>query len=188
MKLFASDDVSLTYVRDLLETEKPPIIEGHINARSPVRRMRDSHHGLARAIASGMKPVEASRITGFNHHYITELCDHDPAFQELLAFYREEVNKEHADLRERLVTLALDISQEIQDRIRDAPETFSNGDLRQFLTALADRTGHGPSSTVHAEVDIIEHLSYSEQKALAEALEAMNKKMIDITPAQESAA
>jgi len=185
--LLSDEPVSLTYVRDLLESDKPTV-----PLKAPgggqARRMRDSHHALARAVASGMDQVEASRITGFSQGYISDLTNNDPAFGELLAYYRKETDKEHADLRERLTVLALDISQEIADRIREAPETFSNGDLRQFLTALADRTGHGPSSTVHAEVDIIDHLSYSEQKALADALEAMNKKMIDITPKREDAA
>lgn len=186
MKL-SDEPLSLTYVRDLLETDKPALALKALGG-GVARRMRDSHHALARAVASGMDQIEASRITGFSQGYISDLTQNDPAFGELLAYYRKETAKDHADLRERLTILALDVSQEVADRLREAPETFSNGDLRQFLTALADRTGHGPSSTVHAEVDIIDHLSYSEQKALAEALEAMNKKMIDVTPNREDAA
>lgn len=140
-----------------------------------LRKMRDSHHALARALASGITNVDASRITGFDQTYIS-IMKADPAFQELLAFYAEHDAGQQADLRERMTLIALDVSSEIRERLHEHPETFTVGELRQLMTSLADRVGYGPSSTVHSTVDITETLSYEDKKALAEALKELEHR------------
>jgi hypothetical protein len=140
-----------------------------------IKKLRDSHHALARALATGMSNIEAGRITGFDNGYISILKS-DPAFQELLAFYEKHDSVQQADLRERMTLIALDVSQEIRDRLHNEPETFGINELRQLLTNLADRVGYGPSSTVHATVDVTENLSYSDQKALADALREIERR------------
>lgn len=140
-----------------------------------IKKIRDSHHALARALASGMSNIEASRVTGFDSGYIS-ILKADPAFEELLAFYAEHDAVEQANLRERMTLIALDVSQEIRDRLHNEPETFPIGELRQLLVNLADRVGFGPSSTVHQTVDITEQLSYADQRALADALKELDKR------------
>ncbi len=140
--------------------------------QSSLKKIRDSHHALARVLASGISNIDASRITGFDQNYIS-VMKADPAFQELLAFYEEHDEVQQADLRERMTLIALDVSAEIRDRLHSDPESFSHSEMRQLLTNLADRVGFGPSSTVHATVDVTENLSYDEQRKLFEALKAI---------------
>lgn len=187
--MLGAEAVSAVVVRELLEADLEKITPGSTasggSGGESIKRLRDSHHGLARILAGGVSPVEASAITGFSLSNIFTLKG-DPAFQELLSFYENEAATEAIDLRERLKTLALDVSQIIQERLIENPDSFSNAELRQFLATLADRTGVGPSSTVHAEVDIINRLSYTEQreleKQLTERLKSLEGQAIDITP------
>lgn len=137
-----------------------------------LKKIRDSHHALARTLASGISNTDAARITGFDPGYIS-IMKADPAFQELLTFYEEHDEVQQADLRERMTLIALDVSAEIRDRIHNDPESFSHSEMRQLLTNLADRVGFGPSSTVHATVDVTENLSYDEQRKLYDALKAI---------------
>lgn len=137
-----------------------------------LKKIRDSHHALARALSSGMSNVEAARITGFDSGYIS-ILKADPAFEELLAYYTEHNEVEQANLRDRMTLIALDVSQEIRERLHNSPETFSITELRQLLTNLADRVGFGPSATVHQTMDITENLSYADQRVLADALKAI---------------
>lgn len=146
--------------------------------QTSLKKIRDSHHALARTLASGISAIDASRITGFDQTYIS-IMKADPAFQELLAFYAEHSEAQAADLRERMTLIALDVSAEIRDRLHDDPASFSHGEMRQLLTNLADRVGYGPSSTVHSVVDITENLSYEEQRKVLEAL----KEIQDAAPA-----
>jgi len=159
-------------VRAQLQPEDLAMLALEPVKQSSLRKIRDSHHALARTLSSGISNIDASRITGFDSGYIS-IMKADPAFQELLAFYEEHDEVKQADLRERMTLIALDVSAEIRDRLHQDPESFSNGEMRQLLTALADRVGYGPSSTVHQPLDITETLSYDEQHKLLEALKAI---------------
>lgn len=155
-----------------LEPEDLAMLELTAVKPTQLKKIRDSHHALARALAGGMANIEAARITGFDAGYIS-ILKADPAFQELLAYYGEHNEVEQANLRDRMTLIALDVSQEIRDRLHASPETFTVTELRQLLTNLADRVGYGPSSTVHQTMDITENLSYEDQRLLAEALKAV---------------
>ena len=182
-------DCDIAFERDLIEGDLELLLFRTAEEPHMLRRMKDSHWSVAQGLASGMKPVEVSRITGFSATTIANL-ERDPTFQEALAYCREEQHLENVDMRERLRTLLFDVAQEIQDRIVDTPEAFSVSELRQTAAMLADRTGNGPSSTVHAEVDIISRLSYDEQLRIARALEEVSKissDVIDITPQEVGA-
>ena len=64
-----------------------------------LKKIRDSHHALARTLASGISNIDASRITGFDQTYIS-IMKADPAIQELLSFYEDHDEVKQADLRE----------------------------------------------------------------------------------------
>jgi hypothetical protein len=140
-----------------------------------LKRMRDSHHALARVMATGMTNVEASAITGFDSTYISILKD-DPSFNELLAFYAEHEAAQQADLRERMVVMALDVGQELRDRVLHTPENIEFNDLRNLFKDLADRTGHGPSQTVNANLNIADEMTYMQQRRLLEVLNAIESR------------
>lgn len=121
-----------------------PSAEG---ATPGLKSIRETHHQLARLLASGLKAVEVSAITGFSQSRISTL-QHDPAFTELLEFYRENENSRMADVSGQLAALSLDATQEIRDRLHDSPAGFKNRELMELATIMLDRTGFGPSSNV----------------------------------------
>lgn len=111
-----------------------------------LKRISDRHHTLARHIAGGMKPGEAAVICRYDVSRVSILLD-DPAFQELLAFYRSEIDAEYVDLHAQLAGLSRTAAAELLDRLEDAPEDFSIGQLQEVVKLGADRTGHGPQSS-----------------------------------------
>src|SRR5206468_2570165 len=91
------------------------------------------------------KPAEASIVTGYSPSRIS-ILQADPAFEELLAFYRANTDAAFAELQDRMATLSLDMVEELRERLESNPESFSNTLLLEGLKSLADRTGHGPTT------------------------------------------
>lgn len=108
-----------------------------------VKKIRDSHHWLARLLAEGKKDAEASAITGYSVSRISILKS-DPAFQEVLQHYRDIREEVFVDVVERFKVLALDATGELQDRLSEEPDGFSNGQLLDVLKAVGDRAGYAP--------------------------------------------
>lgn len=136
-----------------------------------IKSLKDSHHGLARALASGMRPAEASIVTGYSPSRISILCA-DPAFKELLEFYRSEANIAAASVHDRMAALALDTTQELQRRLDEAPDEIKTGELVKILETTADRTGHGPSpkiTQVNVNVGIATRLDAARERIKASA-------------------
>lgn len=132
-----------------------------------VQRLRESHHRVARLVARELHDAEISAITGMDLHRVNHLRNKDPAFRELVSFYRASREEELDYVKGRLHTLSLDALAEIQSRLDDAPETFSLKDLQSVAELSLDRTGHGPQSKVSAMVGV---LTGEDLKALKEAV------------------
>jgi len=141
----AGKAVTAEHVRDLnladlalLETEKgvkPPTLV----------RLRESHHTLARALASGQKPAEAAMCTGFSLSRIS-ILQNDPAFKELLNVYSGHQLEVYAGLHQKMAAVAIDAVEELHTRLEDKPEDFSVGQLVEVSKTFADRTGHAPKA------------------------------------------
>jgi hypothetical protein len=139
----------------LLATEK--------GSKSPsLKELKDSHHSLARVLATGAKPAEASLITGYSGSRISILLA-DPAFAELLAFYRANADVKLGDFQDRLADIAKMTQAEIRQRLEDNPESFEVDELRKLMMDASDRIGHGPSSkstqTVNLNVGMAERMA-----------------------------
>jgi len=126
-------------------------------ARKPgtqtLMRLRDSHHSAARLYAEGYSGVEISAITGYTQARLSVLRS-DPAFVELIEFYRGRKEALVADAELRMKQLLLDTLQELQDRVDASPEQFSPEDLHRQAKLLADRTGLGPASKTQVDVRV----------------------------------
>ncbi len=147
-------------------------------SRAPaIKRISDRHHNLARHIASGVKPGEAALICRYDASRVSILLS-DPAFQELLAFYRSEAQAEFVDFHSQLAGVGRTALDEIACRLEDAPEDISLGQLMEITKLGADRTGHGPqTSTTNLNVNV----------DLASKLEAARRRVADRTlPAAEA--
>lgn len=136
--------VKLTYHRDLeLEDierynsgEEPPPGE-----RNPLTVLRYRHQNAARLIARGLKNVEVAVACGYHPGYIGMLQE-DPAFQELVEFFRGGLDEEFKAAERALATLGMSAVEELQDRIDDPErrEFLPTKELRQIAEMALERS------------------------------------------------
>jgi hypothetical protein len=171
-------DVSV--VRELREEDLQLLAVPGETKPMELKRLSDRHHGLARALASGLSEGEAAVMFGYDLSRVSILKG-SPAFQELLSLYRDVKDQEFADMTARLAGLAKDAVLVLQDRLEEAPEEISTGQLLQIVQVGADRTGHGPSSKQEVSVthNLAQRLDAARQRARAAMIEAT---ALDITP------
>ena len=119
-----SVEADAEFVRELTPSDLTLLDQPRGVQSRPISKLRDSHHALARALAAGMKPGEASLITGYSLSRISVL-QADPTFRELLEFYRSATDDIYANLHDRMATLSMDAIAELRDRLDENPEEFT---------------------------------------------------------------
>lgn len=132
-----------------------------------VQRITDRHHALARCLASGMSATEAGLVTGYTGSRISILRG-DPAFEELIAFYREDRAAEVQDLQQKFTSLAKDATTEIQERLELDPASFNVDALLDVVKLAADRSGNGPQSkttNVNVNVNLGDRMKAARERA-----------------------
>ena len=139
--------------RQLSEADLALLASDRGTAAQPLKRIGERHHALARNLAAGLSPGQAAAITGLCLSRVSVLQG-DPAFQELMQFYRQEKDAAFADMYEQLAGLSKDALLLMRERLEEAPEEFSNPMLLEIVTKLADRSGHGPSSRSEVNVNV----------------------------------
>lgn len=161
----AAKPLSVEIERELDAMDISMLLEEKGVKAPTVINLRERHHALARHIAEGKKPGEAALLCRYSQSRVSILLD-DPAFQELVAHYRECVNAEFVDFQAKLADLAIDAAHILQDRLEDKPETISDAMLLQIVTVGADRTGHGPSqkSEVNIKIGLAERLASAQTR------------------------
>lgn len=131
-----------------------------------VKKLRDSHHMVARLLAGSAKPFEVAAATGYTRERITML-QADPAFQELVEYYRMNLEGVSRSFHDRLVNVGYDAVGVLQERLDENPENFKNKELLEVATFVADRTGHGPKSTVvNVNLDLANRVEAARRRAL----------------------
>jgi hypothetical protein len=146
-------------VRPLIEADLATLRE----KSAPVARLqtlRDSHHNVARHMASGLSNVQIADVTG---HTLGSLSRwrRDPSMQDLVAHYRAMITEEwheEVDQIQRYATRnMLKAERMISDKLDEADET---GDLPTFRDLVSitsdryDRFGYGKrSSSTNLNID-----------------------------------
>ena len=102
-------------------------------------RLRHTHHLLARALAEGKSNIEAAALSGYSPNSVSALKA-DPAFRELVAHYKAQVDDLFAQIQDRIGALGVSFLDEIQFRLESAPESFSIGQLQKMAEFLLDRS------------------------------------------------
>ena len=138
-------------------------------------KLRERHHSLARHLAEGKSPGEAALLTRYTQSRVSILLG-DPAFQDLVAHYRENVNAEFVDFQRKLSELAIDAAHVLQERLEDAPDEITDAMLLRVVEVGADRTGHGPSAKQELNIRI------GLADRLREARERSEAVMKNVTP------
>ena len=107
-------------------------------------RLRDSHHQVARLIASGLRTQDVSRMTGYAISRLSWLQSQDPAFKELVEFYRQERHDVEMAVEARLLTVSLDAVQHFHEAMLDNPESVTPALALEASKVFLDRAGYAP--------------------------------------------
>lgn len=138
------------YVRDLTEQDTLLLEAAALGVKTPaLKRLRDHHHKVAELQAQGHKHVDISRATGMCQSRIS-ILQHDPAFKELVAFYKSEYLKSAVRDFDRIQMVSRSAVAELQERLDETPEQFEIRDLVKVAEFGADRTGHGPTTNINS--------------------------------------
>lgn len=156
-------------VRELREADKALLAQQPVAVRNgtQLRRIRDSHHKLARLLADDLSVTEVSLITGYSPNRIYVLSN-DPTFRELISHYRENKEQEYSDFHERMAAFGTDALQELHQRLDENPEKMDDKFLMKVVETLADRTGHAPVSksvSVNVNANLADRLTRARQRA-----------------------
>lgn len=105
------------------------------------QKLRAPHHTLARLVAEGKKHPECAIITGYTVEYIVML-ERDPAFKELVAYYKENVAAAYVNVHERLASLGTLAMEILQERLTDPEQVkkMTPGALREIMNDALDRS------------------------------------------------
>ena len=172
-------DLRAEVVRPLRASDLAFLATNRETAPLSLKRLSDRHHGLARLIAAGTPPGEAAVIMRYDNARVSVLQG-DPAFKELIEFYRAKVDDAFDVTVEHMAGLTRDAILELRDRLEEAPDVFTNKELRELAATFADRSGHGPTSKQETNININlgERLEVARKRALAARLDLAR----DITP------
>lgn len=169
----ASREIDAVVVRELEASDLVLLSAEKGSKPSAIKRLSERHHALARNLAGGMAPSEAAIVCGYSVSRVSILQD-DPAFKELLVFYRADVNAQYRDLHQRLSGLAMDAAEELSVRLEEEPEKVSIGQLMEITKLGADRTGFGPqtsSTNLNVNVDLASRLEAARKRVSARKFE-----------------
>ena len=145
------------------------------SAASQIKKIRDVHHQIARMLAAGFKNVEISQVTGITPQRVTQLKN-DPAFIELLEFYRDNESEVFADLISRIKNLSTDALDKLHERIVEDPNQVTTRELIEVVKAGYDRSGHGPQSKVEHTGQVLNKHEIAEIK---QAVDLQRGEVID---------
>lgn len=169
-------DLDLPLVhRELEPADISRLVRGSLRTKPQVvKKIRHTHHNLARLIASGVRHEEISQITGYSPAYISSLSSSDPAFKNLIGYYQSMISEESREvqvsLNERLIATSMLAAEELQERLTESPEEFSVNELNDILKTTADRTGFGPqtkNTNVNVNVDLAARLESARRRISA---------------------
>lgn len=140
--------LSMVVTRELGEGDLKVLVERPpVGSTTPsITTLRSAHHLIAKLLADGIKQVEVSALTGYSQSRISILKG-DPAFQELIEYYKTQKEAIYHDVHQRLSTLGLTAVEELQQRLEEAPEKLSNREVKEIAELALDRTGMGPKGS-----------------------------------------
>lgn len=141
---------------------------------TPPKTFRDAHHMMAQMLAIGMTQTETARRLGYSRERVSQIAK-SPAFQELIAQYREERDEiwresirasAYSVMREDILTKS---TRQMLDHLEEAEamgEKLPPKTLLAFHDSMADRTGHGKSTTsINVNLDFAARLERAMERS-----------------------
>lgn len=143
------------------------LAEGEVGERPRVslKRLRDSHHAVAKMYARGLTDSQVSLQTGYALSRLSVL-KHDKSFQELMEFYRRDSNEVSQSIEDKMLMMFGDFLQATHEDLLDDEEIPFVQKL-EAVKLLADRTGFAPvqrSITKNLNVNIGERLDAARKR------------------------
>lgn len=171
-------EIELSEIRSLDRAELSVLLEER--PRTPIQSLRDTHHRIARAVATGLKPIEIATLCGISIGRLGTL-KLDPAFIDLVAHYRGAVTAEFVRQTDSYLEMAtgnmLKAEAMLSDKLDAAMENnefLPTRDLIAISRDAADRFGYGKRQTnLNVNADFA---------AMLEAARSRSSKARDITP------
>jgi hypothetical protein len=162
--------VSITDVRPLTRADLT-----HLTVkREPqtLANLRDNHHRIARAVASGMSNADVAQACGVSISRVSTLRA-DPTFRELVAHKRSMIDVEWAASADPVVeimkTNAMKAAAMLSDKIDEAAEKneyLPTRDLVAIQEFGFDRTGYGKvNKNVNINVDFAAKLEEAKNRS-----------------------
>ena len=108
-----------------------------------LKKIRAVHHAAARLMATGMKNAEVSMNVGLCVSRLS-ILQNDPAFADLITHYTEAEKERFASVQDRMAMLGMVASEELTERILEAPEEMTSKDLTEVMKISLDRGGYAP--------------------------------------------
>lgn len=162
----AAKPLDAVVLRSLTSADLSLLADEKGSKPSAIKRLSDRHHALARNLAAGMSESEAAIIVGLTLNRVSILKG-DPAFEELLEFYRQDVTRVYRDMHEKLHGVATTALNLIEERLEDEPEKVSTSQLLEITKMGADRSGFGPATTntnVNVNIDLAGRLEAARKR------------------------
>lgn len=130
-------EIAIEVVRALTPDDIPKLQNpSPVNtAPIPIQTLRASHHQLAQLLTQGRNDTEVALITGYSITRIAFLKA-DPTFKELMAGYADIRQTVFVDTLERMKILGLSTLDELQERLEQDPQRWSNRELMEMADLM----------------------------------------------------
>lgn len=124
------------------EEASTPVPYSHVGGS--LKRLRESHHAVAKAIALGYNDVEAARMSGYSPQRLYSLRQ-DPAFVELVDYYRGNAGDAFIEFRTAAEFMARDSMQILHEILTETPpDQLNHNFVLEAWSRAAAMAGHGP--------------------------------------------
>ena len=134
-----------TVVRELVEADIATVesVPTNVIPAKPqrLRKLRDSHHRLARALALGLPMLKAAQMTGYSYGTVACLKS-DPSFADLVESYRKDIVDESLEYSDVAIGNMVVGERLLADSLEDLAardEPIPLGELRPLLDIISDR-------------------------------------------------
>lgn len=170
-------------IRSITREDLPRLLGPRDRAASMPQKLRDSHHTIARMLATGMKRKRICELTGYTYNRISTLAA-SPAMAELVAHYRAQIDAAFIESQDAFFNIAtqnmLAAERHIADRIAELDE---EGELLPVRDAIAisrdaaDRFGYGKKQTnVNVNTDFAQLL----ERAITRSAKVIDGNVVPI--------
>ena len=158
----AETPVVVRAVRMLGEEDLPALMTPpKVGYTQPVlKRLRTQHHHLARLMGVGKSEMEAALACGYSISTITRLKA-DPAFQELMVYYKTQGDAQYVDVHAQLAGLGTLAVEELRERLEESPEKFEVKELLAVGEFALDRSVAPPKNRQSTGATALPQISIS---------------------------